>query len=94
MSKSKVSSMPHSWRLADWPDHVTPNKPGAAKHLVRAHRAELIACGALIRIGRDITILGEGFAQFLARQAKRVDNYIIAPNRDAESNPSFSEASA
>lgn len=81
MSKPKVSSMPHSWRLSDWPHGVTPNRVSAAKHLVRTHREELVACGALVRIGRDLTIIGEGYATFLARKAKRVDGYEIAPNR-------------
>jgi hypothetical protein len=74
--------MPHSWRLADWPDLVTPNNTSAARHLVRKHRAELQECGALVRIGRDLTVLGEGYALFLSRKAKAVEGYAIAPNRE------------
>lgn len=83
MSKPKASPLPHSWRVSDWPTSVTPNRANAAKHLVRTHRDELVACGALVRIGRDLTVIGEGYAQFLARKAKRVDGYEIAPNREA-----------
>jgi hypothetical protein len=81
MSKSKVMPLPHSWLVSDWPPHVAPNRINAGKQLVRAHRAELIQCGALTRIGRNLTILGEGYALFLARKMKRVEDYEIAPNR-------------
>jgi hypothetical protein len=82
MSKPKVIPLPHSWLVAEWPPHVTPNRSNAGRQLVRAHRSELIECGALVRIGRNLTIIGEGYAQFLARKAKRVANYEIAPNRE------------
>ncbi len=83
MSTPKAEPLPHSWLVAEWPTNVVPNRQGAAKNLVRTHRQELIACGALVRIGRNLTILGEGYAQFLARKAKRVEGYVIAPNREA-----------
>jgi hypothetical protein len=73
MSKAKVSPLPHSWLVSEWPSEVTPGRPSAGKNLVRTHRTELIACGALVRIGRNLTILGEGYAQFLARKARRVE---------------------
>jgi hypothetical protein len=81
MSKPKVQPLPHSWLVNDWPATVSPGRPNAGKNLVRAHRQELIACGALVRIGRELTIIGEGYAQFLARKAGRVAGYDIAPNR-------------
>jgi hypothetical protein len=83
MSKPKVSPLPHSWLVAEWPSHVTPCRPNAGRQLVRVHRSELIACGALVRVGRNLTILGAGFAEFLARKAGRVEGYEIAPNRAA-----------
>lgn len=86
MPKPKAKSIPHSWRLADWPADVTPNRVGAAKNLVRAHRDELIECGALCRIGRDLTVIGEGYARFLARKMNRVADYAIAPNKPANSD--------
>jgi hypothetical protein len=81
MSKPKASPLPHSWLVSDWPSSVTPNRSSAAKHLVRTHRAELIQCGALCRVGRNLTIIGEGYATFLARKLGRVAGYEIAPNR-------------
>lgn len=73
MPKLKVDPMPNSWQAKDWPRHVAPGSASAAKHLIRKHRDELIACGALVRIGRDLTVLGEGYALFLKRKAKRVE---------------------
>jgi hypothetical protein len=81
MPKPKADALPHSWLVADWPSNVAPNRTSAAKHLVRVHREELIECGALCRVGRNLTIIGEGWALFLARKSKRVEGYQIAPNR-------------
>jgi len=81
MSNPRASPLPHSWLVADWPASVTPNRTSAAKHLVRTHRTELIECGALCRVGRNLTIIGEGYARFLARKLGRVEGYEIAPNR-------------
>ena len=88
MAKPKVSSMPHSWLVAEWPAEVTPGRPSAGKNLVRTHKQELIACGALVRIGRNLTIIGEGYATFLQRKAGRVENYLIPPNRRSEDTES------
>jgi hypothetical protein len=85
MSKPKAAPLPHSWMVSDWPPDVAPNRTSAAKHWVRIHKAELIECGALCRVGRNLTILGEGYATFLARKLGRVDGYDIAPNRGADS---------
>ncbi len=81
MSKPKAASLPHSWLSSDWPGLVAPNRQSAANHLIRTHKDELIQCGALVRVGRNLVVLGEGYAQFLARKAKRVEGYEIAPNR-------------
>lgn len=83
MSKLKAAPLPHSWVVSDWPPGVAPNRQSAANHLIRTHRDELVACGALIRIGRNLTIIGEGYAQFLQRKAKRVEGFEIAPNRES-----------
>jgi hypothetical protein len=81
MSKLKAAPLPHSWLASEWPSTEAPNRQGAAKHLIRTHRQELIACGALARIGRSVTVLGEGYAVFLSRRmGKPVTDYSIAPN--------------
>jgi hypothetical protein len=82
MSKLKAAPLPHSWLASEWVSGVAPNRQLAANHLIRTHRDELIACGALCRIGRNLVVIGEGYAQFLARKVKRVEGYQIAPNRE------------
>jgi len=42
---------------------------------VRAYRDELLAVGALTRVGRQLVVLGEGYGRFLARQTQRVPGY-------------------
>lgn len=86
MSKFKTEPLPHSWAVADWPLHVFPNRQSAARNLVRVHRAALIECGAIERVGRTLMILGQGYALFLSRQAGRVPGYEIAPNRERPAN--------
>jgi hypothetical protein len=80
MATRKATSLPHSWRVADWPATVYPNRSSSARHLVRCHRDELLASGALTRVGRELVILGEGYAAFLARKIQRVEEFKIAPN--------------
>jgi hypothetical protein len=80
MSRTKPQSLPHSWPINDWPAHVYPNRPSSGKYLVRAYRGELIKAGALTRIGRELVVLGEGYARFLAGRRERVEGYTIPPN--------------
>jgi hypothetical protein len=86
MAKPKVASLPHSWSVSAWPDHVFPNRQSAATHLVRTHRKELVRLRALERIGRNLVMYGAGYAEFLASRSGRVEGYQIAPNRTPASD--------
>ncbi len=86
MSKPKVASLPHSWAVSAWPEHVFPNRQSAATHLVRTHRKELVRLHALERIGRNLVMYGTGYAEFLASQSGRVEGYVIPPNRQRETS--------
>jgi hypothetical protein len=58
---------------------IYPNNSTAARHLLTKYRAELIAAGALTRIDRRLTVLGAGYAIFLASKMANVPGYSIAP---------------
>lgn len=65
----------HSWGFDSWPQSVWPNDPDRAKWVVRSNRRELMAEGALSRVGRRLVILERGYSRWLARQADRVSRF-------------------
>ena len=72
---------PHSWAIPNWPSHVYPHNSDKGRYLVRSNRTSLVRAGALIRVGRDLVVLGAGYSKWLASQSDRVDGFEIAPNR-------------
>jgi hypothetical protein len=76
--------VPHSWDLKSWKStaaHVWPHDEIAARRILRAHRAELQAAGALTRIGRNLVFLGNGYMKWLASQAAQVTEFDVPMNR-------------
>jgi hypothetical protein len=71
---------PHSWDLEYWPLEVWPHTPGRARYVLRAHRAELIAAGAISRVGRELIVLGARYTRWLESRTTAVPDYDIAPN--------------
>lgn len=71
----RATPLPHSWPVSDWPHDIYPNRANTAKYIVRAYRDELLAVGALTRVGRQLVVLGEGYGRFLARHTQRVPGY-------------------
>ncbi len=83
MSRSQGSSLaPHSWGIEDWPASVFPHTPSRARYLVRANKDELIAAGALSRVGRELVVLGGKYTKWLEKRAAHVPGYEIAANRE------------
>jgi len=80
VSRNPVPVVPHSWSIADWPSSVYPNDPKRGRYLVREHKAELLASGALVRVGRELVIMGARYSKFLERQASRVPDFECAAN--------------
>jgi hypothetical protein len=76
-----VQAAPQSWDLEHWPAHVYPHDKARARYLIRAHKCELIAAGALARIGREFVIIGMPYTRWLQKQTTRAAVYDIAPNR-------------
>jgi hypothetical protein len=75
------SVIPHSWPIDGWPPGVHPGTPERGRYVVRANKDALLRAGALVRVGRELVILGERYARWLEMQAANVPGYQIAANR-------------
>jgi hypothetical protein len=76
-----VAACPHSWDLEHWPEAVYPHERSRARYLVRMHKLDLIAAGALARVGREFVFLGAQYTRWLQKQTTRAAVFDIAPNR-------------
>lgn len=81
----KSTDTPHSWSVNAWPASVYPNLPNRGRYLVNAHKTDLMAAGALVRVGRELVVMGTRYARWLERQAVNVPDFEIAPNRERDS---------
>jgi hypothetical protein len=91
MAKLNFELIPNSWALDDWPCGIYPGKTSRARYTIRSHRDELIRAGALVRIGRDLVIMGAAYVSWLHKQSNQVDGYDIAPNRVAAESANVPE---
>jgi hypothetical protein len=80
-STPTVSTVPHSWPLSNWPPNVYPNDRRKALYLVRMQRAELLQAGAIVRVGRELVLIGEPYVRWLAKRATYVPGFTAACNR-------------
>jgi hypothetical protein len=85
MAKQNAERIPHSWGVDDWPTNVYPGRPSRARYIIRTYRDELEHSGALTRIGRDLVVLGAGYAAWMQKQSGRVNDFPMALNRKNES---------
>jgi hypothetical protein len=76
-----VAQIPHSWTFATWPKDVYPNDGKRGRLVCRANKTALVAEGALTRIGREVVVLGHGYARFLVKQAGKVLDFDVPANR-------------
>jgi hypothetical protein len=81
MSKTVVERMPSSWGIPSWPAAVYPGTPAKGRYICREFKDELIDAGALTRVGRDLVVIGVGYAAWLAKKSAGVRGFQIAPNR-------------
>ena len=77
----KPTETPHSWSVNAWPGTVYPNQSNRGRYLVNTHRDELMAAGALVRVGRELVVMGQRYTRWLEKQASRVPDFEIAPNQ-------------
>jgi hypothetical protein len=69
------AGIPHSWELDTWPASVWPHDTGRAQWVCRAYRKDLIAAGALSRVGYRVVILGAGYSRWLESRSAKVVEY-------------------
>ena len=81
VSMRKPSPLAASWSIENWPPELFPNTPERGRYIVRAHRASLLAAGALARVGRELIIFGPKYQRWLEMHATNVPGYEMAPNR-------------
>ena len=61
--------------MSMWPVGVFPNDSMAARNFVRMYRDELVAAGALTRVGRRLVVLGAKYDAWLRSRIDQVDDY-------------------
>jgi len=74
-SRPRTSNVLHSWELKSWEDKapdVWPHTNERAKWIARAYRKELIAAGALTRVGKTLVFIGAPYTRWLERRARHV----------------------
>lgn len=69
-----------SWSINDWPADVFPGDPKKARHFARANRTELVAAGALVRIGRQLVVIGGPLDRWMRKQAFAVLDFVCPAN--------------
>jgi hypothetical protein len=88
MSRNRIpvaaEAAPHSWDLEHWPQSVYPHTTGRARYMVRSHKDELLAAGALSTVGRELIVLGARYTRWLEARATHVADFEIAANRNRE----------
>ena len=77
-----AQSAPHSWDLEHWPANVYPHSEGRARWVLRAYRDELLAAGALTRVGRELVVLGDRYTRWLQSKSADVPGYQSNANRN------------
>jgi hypothetical protein len=85
--QATVAKYPQSWSIEDWPQGVYPRSSKEddedaihkIRWLVRSQRDELMKAGALVRVGRQLVILGPAYCGWLAKQS----SHAAVPKRDS-----------
>lgn len=85
MTKSSNAAALVSWDLEHWPADVYPHSESRARYLVRAYRDELIRAGALTRVGRELVVMGDGYARFLKERTVNVPGFAAGQSTTSNS---------
>lgn len=79
-ARHALPAMPHSWSVAQWPASVFPGSTAKARYLIRAHKSELVAAGAIVRVGRELVTIGAKYIRWLETKAHQVQDYHCTAN--------------
>jgi hypothetical protein len=71
----------HSWSIKNWPTDVYPNDSQKARYLIRANRDELTREGALVRVGRELVVIGERYVRWMQKKGSGVPDYECPANK-------------
>lgn len=71
--RSAASSIaPRSWELSTWPAEIWPHNAKRGQWIGRAYRKELLAAGAMTRIGMKLVFIGAKYESWLEHRANHV----------------------
>jgi hypothetical protein len=73
--RALFTATPHSWEFSSWPSHVWPNNQKRGQWICRAYRRELVAAGALSRIGRNVIIIGAPYVRWIESHMDQVIDF-------------------
>ena len=65
-----ASVSPREW--TERASHIWPHNSKRADYICRAYRDELVAAGALIRVGRELVVRLEAYDRWLLKRARLV----------------------
>jgi hypothetical protein len=72
LKSREAAGAPHSWEFDSWPAEVWPHDSKRGRWVARAYRKQLVAAGALSRVGRCLVVLGAPYTRWLQGRADQV----------------------
>jgi hypothetical protein len=85
-----ASVSPREW--TERASQIWPHTSKRADYICRAYRDELIAAGALVRVGRELVVRLEAYDRWLAKRARMVADYDVPANREEYAGKRFGRA--
>lgn len=70
------SRPPRSWELKTWPAEIWPHSHSKGVWVSRAYRKELIAAGAISRVGNKLVFIGAKYETWLERRGQYVEDFV------------------
>ena len=66
------SAAPRSWELRTWPAQIWPHATRRAQWISRCYRKELLAAGAMTRVGKMLVFIGLQYEAWLEHRVNQV----------------------